>query len=278
MEERLQKVLAHAGVASRRAAEGLIREGRVTVNGRVVTELGSKADPLRDDVRLDGERLRAERHRVLALHKPPGVMTTLADPEGRPTIRDFLPPGGERVYPVGRLDFNTAGLLLLTNDGELAARLMHPRYGVPRTYRVKVNGAPGPATLARLRRGVKLDDGVTGPAEVEIERSLPTKSWLRITIREGKKREIRRMLETLGHLVDRLIRVRFGPIELGRLPIGALRELDEPQIAALRAAVGLGAARSANLTSSGGAANQRRSSRARAAMRGVEQSGSSRGS
>lgn len=280
MEERLQKILAHAGHASRRAAEELIRTGRVTVNGRRVTELGSKADPQRDDVRLDGERVRAERHRVLMLHKPPGVMTTMVDPEGRPTIRHFLPDGGERVYPVGRLDFNTSGLLLLTNDGELAARLMHPRYGIPRTYRVKINGSPSPATLARLRRGVKLDDGFTGPAEVEIERSLPTKSWLLVTIREGRRREIRRMLETVGHLVDRLVRVRFGPIELGRLAIGALRELDPPQIDALRAAVGLGPKNSGrtNLTSPGSTGTHQRSSRARAAMRGVEQSGSSRGS
>lgn len=239
MQDRLQKILAHAGVASRRAAEALIREGRVTVNGQVVVELGSKADPQQDDVRLDGERVYAERHRVMMLHKPPGVMTTLADPEGRTTIREFLPTGGERLYPVGRLDFNTSGLLLLTNDGELAARLMHPRYGIPRSYRVKINGAPSPGTLAHLRRGVKLDDGMTGPAEVEVERSLPTKSWIRVTIREGRKREIRRMLEAVGHLVDRLVRVRFGPVELGRLPLGGLRELQPSEITALRTAVGL---------------------------------------
>jgi 23S rRNA pseudouridine2605 synthase len=278
--DRLQKLLAQAGIASRRAAEELIRAGRVTVNGRVVTELGAKADSATDDVRLDGERIHGERRRVVLLHKPPAVMTTLSDPEGRPTVRDYLAGVAERVFPVGRLDFQSSGLLLLTNDGELAARLLHPRYRIPRTYRVKIHGHPSDATLARLRRGVRLDDGVTGPSQVDVERLLPAKAWLRITIREGKKREIRRMCETVGHLVDKLVRVRFGPIELGRLPPGRWRALADQEVDALRVAVGLAprSRRTATLTSRHAAAKQRRSSRERAAMRGVEQSGSSRGS
>lgn len=237
--ERLQKLLARAGIASRRAAEELIVAGRVTVNGRVAAELGSKADRAQDDVRLDGERLPTPRARVILLHKPDGVVTTLADPEGRPTVRDYLPAKFDRVVPVGRLDFHSSGLLLLTNDGELAARLLHPRYNIPRTYRVKVSRHPSAATLAHLRRGVKLDDGVTGPAHVEVERLLPAKAWLRITVGEGKRREIRRMCEAVGHLVDRLVRTRFGPIELGRLPPGQWRELGEAEVDALRTATGL---------------------------------------
>ena len=278
--ERLQKLLARAGIASRRAAERLILDGRVGVNGRIVAELGARADLDADEVTLDGERLRPSRRRTLLLHKPDGVVTTLSDPEGRPTIRTCLPAGFERVFPVGRLDFHSSGVLLLTNDGELAARLLHPRYRIPRTYRVKVHGHPSPATLARLRHGVKLDDGVTGPAQVDVERLLPAKAWLRITIREGRRREVRRMCEALGHPVDRLVRVRFGPVELGRLEPGRWRSLTETEIEALQGAVGLGArgARRVNLTSRNPVAKQRRSSRKPAAMRGVEQSGSSRGS
>lgn len=240
MLERLQKLLARAGLASRRAAEDLIRAGRVSVNGRIVSELGSRADPETDDVRLDGERIQtAQRAVVLALHKPAGVVTTLHDPEGRPTVRQFLPAEIGRVFPIGRLDYSSSGLLLFTNDGELASRLLHPKYRIPRTYRVKVKGRPGPAALARLRTGVKLEEGVTGPAQVDVESELPAKTWLRITIREGRRREIRRMCEAVGHLVDRLVRVRFGPVELGRLRPGDWRMLAEDEIDALRRAVGL---------------------------------------
>jgi 23S rRNA pseudouridine2605 synthase len=277
--ERLQKILAQAGVASRRSAEALIRAGRVSVNGAIVTELGTKADAAKDEVLLDGERLRSPRARVLAFHKPPGVVTTLSDPEGRPTIRSYLPGNFDRVFPVGRLDFHSSGLLLLTNDGELAGRLLHPGYRVPRTYRVKVRGHPDAAALGRLRRGVKLDDGVSGPAQVDVETLLPAKAWLRITLREGRRREIRRMCEAVGHLVDRLVRVRFGPIELGRLEPGKWRPLGEREIESLRAAVGLAQrSRKARLTSRTSAVKHRRSSREHVAMRGVEQSGSSRGS
>lgn len=237
--ERLQKLLARAGFASRRAAEKLILGGRVTVNGEVVRELGTRADAAVDDVRLDGERLRDERKLYLALHKPTGFVTTLDDPHGRPTVRDLMPKGAERVFPVGRLDFATAGLLLLTNDGELAARLLHPRYGVPRVYRAKVSGRPTPGVLANLRRGVRLEDGVTGPAEVEVDESLPNKTWLRITVREGKRREVRRMCDAVGLPVDKLLRVSFGPVQLGDLRPGEGRSLAPIEIERLRDLVGL---------------------------------------
>lgn len=280
MAERLQKLLARAGVASRRAAEELIRAGRVTVNGAVVTELGTKGDLGKDDIRVDGERLREARPRVFLFHKPAGVVTTLSDPEGRPTIRSCLPGNFERVFPVGRLDFNSTGLLLLTNDGDLAGRLLHPRYRIARTYRVKVGGHPSEATLRRLRHGVKLDDGVTAPAQIDVEKLLPAKAWLRVTIREGRKREIRRMCEAVGHRVDRLVRIRFGPIELGHLQPGDWRPLADAEVDALRSLVGLSArgVGKGALTSRKPAANHGRSSRKHAAMRGVEQSGSSRGS
>src|SRR5512144_2649244 len=160
--ERLQKILSHAGVSSRRAAETMIRAGRVTVNGRTVTELGTRANPQRDRIAIDGKPLRAAAPLVyILLNKPVGVMTTLSDPQGRPTVRDLLVGVRQRVFPVGRLDFHTSGLLLLTNDGELALRLTHPRYGVKKTYEVKVKGRPEPAQLAALARGVRLSDGVS---------------------------------------------------------------------------------------------------------------------
>ena len=232
--ERLQKILARAGIASRRAAEELIVTGRVTVNGRRVTELGTRADLAIDDVRLDGERVRSERAVFFALHKPTGIMTTLDDPQRRPTIKDLLPAGLTRVFPVGRLDFNSSGLLLLTNDGDLAAELLHPRNQIERTYRVKVSGVPDEKDIARLRRGVRLEDGITGPAKVIVEEELPKKTWLRITIREGKRREIRRMCEAVGHSVDKLVRVSFGPVELGRLRPGEWRPLGAREIEKLR--------------------------------------------
>jgi len=175
----------------------------------------------------------------MLLHKPTYVVTTLFDPEGRPTVRDLLPKRRERVFPVGRLDFHSAGLLLLTNDGELALRLTHPRYGVRKTYRVKVKGVPTPETLGLLARGVRLADGTTAAAEVRIERSRDDKTWLELTLGEGRKREVRRMCEEVGHPVEKLVRVRLGPLSLGKLRPGEHRALTARELRDVRRAVGL---------------------------------------
>jgi 23S rRNA pseudouridine2605 synthase len=227
-------------VASRRRAEALIAAGRVSVNGAVVRELGARADPRRDTIVVDGEPVRVTRERRwLVLHKPRGVVSTLADPEGRPTVADLLAGVGRRVYPVGRLDVNSTGLLLLTDDGELAARLAHPRHEVARVYHAKVRGGLDPAALSRLRRGVRLEDGRTAPARVRILERLPTKTWLELTVREGRSHLVRRMCDAVGHPVEKLARVRLGPIGLGTLPAGAWRDLSPREAAALAAAVGL---------------------------------------
>ncbi|HXG22875.1 MAG TPA: pseudouridine synthase [Methylomirabilota bacterium] len=223
-------------MASRRTAEEMILAGRVQVDGETVTRLGTTADPRNDRILVDGRPLCFPRSRVyILLHKPVGVVCTLRDPEGRPTIRDLLKHVRERVYPVGRLDYDSSGLLLLTNDGELTEHLLHPRYQIPRTYHAKVVGIPSPETLRRLRNGVRLDDGtVTSPAKVEVLRTSDRKTWLEITLREGRNREVRRMGEAVGHRVEKLIRVRFGSLELGALPSGAYRLLTEREVRALR--------------------------------------------
>ena len=227
-------------MASRRRAEDLIRAGRVTVNGAVVRELGQRADPTRDAIAVDGETIRppAER-RTIMLHKPRGVVSTVDDPEGRPTVVALVQAAGERLYPIGRLDVNTTGLLLLTNDGRLAAAVLHPRHAVPRVYRVKVRGQPDEEAITRLRRGVRLEDGKTAPARVRVLGRLPTKSWLEITVHEGRRHLVRRMCEGVGHAVDKLARIRLGPLGLGTLPAGAWRELTERELTALRTAAGL---------------------------------------
>ena len=233
--ERLQKVLAHAGIASRRAAERLIREGRVVVNGEVVTEMGRRVDPTRDVVKVHGKRLpgRPIGNTYLMLHKPRGVVTTLADPEGRPTVRDFIPRGVGRLYPVGRLDFDSEGLLLLTNDGEMARDLMHPRSGVSKTYHAKVRGRPGPETLRALRTGVPVAGRPTLPARARVVRP-GDNPWIEITVVEGRNRQVRRMLEAVGHPVVRLRRVAYGGLTLGALAPGAVRALDPREVERLR--------------------------------------------
>jgi 23S rRNA pseudouridine2605 synthase len=240
--ERLQKILAHAGVSSRREAEQWIREGRVAVNGTVVRQLGAHADPVKDSIKVDGKRIKtAHASLYFALHKPPGVVTTLDDPQGRPDLRQFLRRFGEttRVYPVGRLDFNSSGLLLLTNDGELAQRLMHPRFGVNKVYHVKLSSCPTPDELARLRKGIRLEDGVTAPARVRILQKLRKNAWVEIAVHEGRKREVRRMFLALGYFVEKLVRVRIGTVLLGQLAPGALRPLNGNEVRELKRAVGL---------------------------------------
>jgi len=231
---RLGKHLARAGVASRRAAEALIADGRVTVDGEVVR------DPARDvdasqDIRLDGTAVAAEPAQVVvyAVHKPAGVVSTARDTHGRPTVTQLVDAPGLRLYPVGRLDADTTGLILLTNDGDLANRLTHPSYEVPRTYVAEVRGGPVPGRALRvLREGVELEDGRTAPARVRQLRP----GVVELVLREGRKRQVRRMCEAVGHPVLRLARVAFGPLELGDLPEGAARRLGEDELRALRAA------------------------------------------
>lgn len=237
MEERLQKVLSRAGVASRRTAETLIVAGRVTVNGQTVRELGSKADPATDDIRVDERRIRTDtRRRYILLYKPRGVVTTLSDPERRRTVMDLIGGVREYVYPVGRLDYETEGLLLLTNDGDLAAMLTHPKHGVERTYEAHVAGMPDDDALARLRRGIPLDGRRTLPARAEVlnpgRRAL--KAVVRLVITEGRNRQVRRMLEAVGHPVDTLVRTRIGPLSDHALKPGHWRDLTPAEIASLQ--------------------------------------------
>jgi pseudouridine synthase len=236
--ERLQRALARAGLGSRRACEELIAAGLVTVNGRVAT-LGDRVDPERDEVRVRGHRVNVNpRLRTFALHKPAGVTTTMRDPHAASDLRRYL-PRGPRVVPVGRLDRDTEGLLLLTNDGELANRLMHPRYGVEKEYLAEVEGVPTERQLARLRRGVELEDGVARATSARSVARTGARGAVRLVVTEGRKREVRRMLAAVGLPVRRLIRVRVGPIRLGRLRPGEVRELEPEELLALYRAAGL---------------------------------------
>jgi 23S rRNA pseudouridine2605 synthase len=235
---RLQKAIADSGLASRRKAETMITEGRVTVNGRVIRELGTKVDPERDHVKVDGRHLKPVPPSVfLMLNKPKGCVSSLSDPAGRPTITDLLTGVGLRVFPVGRLDYDSEGLMLLTNQGELAQTLLHPRYHVPKTYLIKVKGVLTDEEIASLERGVQLDDGMTAPASVRKVRKVEENSWLEVTIHEGRKHQVKRMLEAVGHPVIRLTRVRFGPLSLGDLPPGRYRYLTDREANAVRSLV-----------------------------------------
>jgi len=241
--ERLQKILARAGLASRREAERWIVEGRVSVNGAVVQKLGFQADPAKDSIKVDGKRIKpAASPLYYALHKPPGFVTTLRDPEGeRSDLAALLGNFGNkgRLFPVGRLDFNSSGLLLLTNDGELAQRLTHPRFGVRKIYRVKLSACPSEKELALLRKGIRLEDGVTAPARARVVERLKKNAWVEVELREGRNREVRRMFAALGYFVEKLIRLRVGPVSLGTLPLGKIRPLAQPEIKALKSCVGL---------------------------------------
>lgn len=251
-QERLQKIIAQAGLTSRRAAEALIVAGRVRVDGRVAHELGTRADPKRNVVEVEGYGvLKPEPPVYLLLHKPPYVVSTVSDPEGRQTVLECIertravgPKQFEgnlpRVFPVGRLDFDAEGLILLTNDGELAHTMLHPRRHVPKTYMVKVRGVPDAASIRRLTTGIRLrrDDGSltrpTAPAEVRLVKQTRSNSWLEMTLFEGRNHQVKRMCDAIGHQVNRLIRVDFGGIELGNLPAGAWRFLSGPELKLLK--------------------------------------------
>jgi 23S rRNA pseudouridine2605 synthase len=224
---RLAKYLAHAGVASRRAAEELIAAGKVRVGGEVMTDPARDVEEA-DDVRVNGRPVAPEPREVWALNKPAGVVSTASEPGSRRAVTDLV-DSERRLYPVGRLDADSTGLILLTNDGELANRLTHPRYGVPKTYRVRLTRPPSEADLDRLRRGVRLEDGPSAPAEVERRGDRD----IEITIREGRKRQVRRMAEAVGNQVEALVRIRIGSLELGGLPRGAARRLEPGEISSL---------------------------------------------
>ena len=241
MQERLQKILSAAGVVSRRAAEGLIVQGRVAVNGTPVLDLGSKADPRTDTISVDGKKIKtAVPLRYVLVNKPAGMVTTRSDPERRRTVLEMIPPDLGYLYPVGRLDYDSEGLLLLTNDGELAARLMHPRHEVPKVYRARVRGVPDASAIERLSRGIPLDGHRTAPATVRVLKRLDTPrgsdSIVDITLREGRNRQVRRMCEAVGHPVVTLARVQFGPLRDPGLKVGHSRELTPGEIKALQAA------------------------------------------
>jgi 23S rRNA pseudouridine2605 synthase len=239
--ERLHKVIAASGICSRRAAEDLIRAGRVQVNGEVVREMGVKVQPS-DDVRVDGARVKPEAHAYIAMNKPVGYLTTLDDPRARRTILDLAPEVGARLRPVGRLDKDTEGLLILTNDGELASRLTHPRFGVEKEYVVKVRGVIGDESVAKLESGVPVDGRRTAPAKVfKLFRDAKRdSSAFHIVIHEGRNRQVRRMCEAVGHFVTGLKRTRIGPVHLGDLPRGASRLITKQELSELRNAVGIG--------------------------------------
>jgi 23S rRNA pseudouridine2605 synthase len=234
--ERIQKVLARAGVASRREAEGMILEGRITVNGERVEALGLKVDPLRDHIKVDGKLItRLEPPVVLLLNKPRNTVSTVKDPQGRPTVMDLLKGVKQRVYPVGRLDFDAEGLLILTNDGELAQMLSHPKYSVLRTYLAKVRGVLDAKSLNRLKRGVMLEDGRGQAIFVDVITEREKNSWVRIGVTQGRNHLIKRMFMAVRHPVLKLKRVAFGSIHLEGLPPGKFRYLSEEEIAKLKA-------------------------------------------
>jgi len=236
--ERLQKILANAGHGSRRACEAMIEAGRVAVDGRIA-HLGDKADPATQRITLDGEPIRQPQgHTYVALYKPRGYITTTSDPEGRRTIMDLIPLS-QRLYPVGRLDADSEGLVLLTDDGELTERLTHPRYGHARVYRVLVAGEPAAETIERWRRGITLDDRKANFSQVQVERQERGQTWLRVTVHEGRKHLVRRIVAALGHPTQRLIRVEMGTLKLGDLTRGQWRYLSAGEVNALRKEAGL---------------------------------------
>jgi len=239
MEKRIHKILSEMGVASRRKAEDFIKEGRVTVSGRVAT-IGMKADPAREHIKLDGKLLSKLEPRVyMMFHKPRNVVTSLHDPQGRPTVKDYFKGVKYRVFPVGRLDFDSEGMLFMTNDGDFAHAVLHPSKKIAKTYLVKVKGVLEETDIAKLRKGMKLKKSMTAPAIVKKTRKTEQNSWLEITIHEGRKRQIRRMLDIIGHPVLKLKRVSINGIELGGLEPGAFRYLTPEEIMRVKREVGI---------------------------------------
>ncbi len=235
-QERLQKIIAHAGFASRREAETMIREGRVTLNGRVVTELGTKADSTRDHIKVDGRLItRPETHRYILLYKPKEVMTTVEDPQGRRTVIDLVRGIRERIYPVGRLDFHSEGLVLLTNDGDLAFKVSHPQHGSVKTYHVKVRGVPDQRMIEKLERGITIEGKRTLPCEIQRMKTTGRgedegNSWFEVKLREGRTQQIRKMFQAIGHPVSKLKRVAIGPLSDPNLTPGVWRELTKQEV------------------------------------------------
>jgi len=234
MEKRIQKILSEMGIASRREAEEMILEGRITVNGRIA-ELGMKADPNRDHIKVDRKLLTKREPKVyLMFNKPRNVVTTLKDPEGRPTVKDFIEDIRYRVYPVGRLDYDSEGLLLLTNDGDFANAIMHPSKKLTKMYQVKVKGIPEQKEIDRLKKGIHLEDGLTAPATVKRLKTTENNSWLEVTIYEGRKRQLRRMFDQIGHSVLKLKRIRIKGIDIGDLKPGRYRYLTPDEVTRIK--------------------------------------------
>lgn len=234
MQERLQKILSKCGIASRRKAEEMILEGQVRVNG-VTATLGMKADIEKDHIKVRGKLVRRiEPKAYLMFNKPAKCITSMHDPEGRPAVRDFFKGVKVNVFPVGRLDYNSEGLLIMTNDGELSNAILHPKHKIPKTYLVKIKGVLEDKNILELQGGVRLGDGVTAPAKIKKVKKTGINSWIEITIREGRKRQVRRMLEKFGHQVIKLRRIKINGLELGRLPAGAFRYLTPAEVKRLK--------------------------------------------
>jgi 23S rRNA pseudouridine2605 synthase len=235
MEKRLSKILSEMGLASRRKADDMISEGRIIVNG-TLAELGQKADPEKDHIKLDGKLLnrRAEPKVYLMMNKPVNVMTSMSDPQDRPTVKDYLGRMKVRVYPVGRLDFDSEGLLLFTNDGDFTHSILHPSKKLPKTYQCKVKGMLEDRDFEKLRNGIRLEDGKTAPASARKLRKSEANSWVELTITEGKKRQVRRMLQAVGHPVSKLVRVKIGGLHLGKLKPGEIRHLTDEELSKMK--------------------------------------------
>jgi len=246
MKQRLQKILSAAGIASRRKSEEMLLKGRVTVNGAIITKLGALADPAHDCIEVDGVPIERTENKVyILLNKPSGYITTVSDPEGRPTVMQLIGNRPERVFPVGRLDYDTEGLLVLTNDGDFAHVLQHPRHDVQRTYRVKIQGVPATAKLERLRQGIIIDGKKMSFHTIKMLEHTKKNTWLELVLREGRNRQIKKMFEAIGYRVIRIIRTGFGPLVLDSVPIGAYRFMTKQEIRAVKS---IGILRSASAT------------------------------